>query len=165
MLPCHFCCLAPCSHGWWYYDGSCYALVTEPVAWSTATKNCEYMNSVLVEVGSLAENTFLHSLAKWTGLNVWIAYHYVDAVGGFQWQSSQQNRSFNHWENHIIAQSGYCAALRSSADGQWTTILCDSLRQYICKSGGLTSIMLFIFYDALYRSRLSHHVVLCREEK
>ena len=105
------------------------------------------MNSVLVEVGSLAENTFLHSLAKWTGLNVWIAYHYVDTVGGFQWQSSQQNGSFTLWENHIVAQSGYCAAFRSSAGGQWTTIPCDSLRLYICKSGELISMSVIVSFS------------------
>ncbi|XP_061470472.1 hepatic lectin-like [Rhineura floridana] len=128
LFPC-----GPDTRQWEYFNGKCYYFSLEKTSWMRAKDQCNYRNSKLVVVDSMAEQNFLQTRTRndryWMGLND------RDMEGQWQWiDGSNYNEGFMYWkpgEPNNDQSNEHCAHLWSS--GEWNDVYCTYLCYYVCE--------------------------------
>ena len=117
-----------CAQAWEYFDGSCYKIASESLAFASARNSCVAQGADLVKISSEEENTFLTEKASdeaWIGLE-------RAQNDPFYWQDGS-NVSFKKWKDGLPG-SNACVVL--DVNGTWRDSHCSfTPNKYICERG------------------------------
>ena len=116
-----------CPQVWKYFDGSCYKVVSESLAFTAARNSCVTQGADLVKISSSSENTFVGDEASgvaWIGLKKAPDnfYHWTDGL----------KSSFSNWVAGVRTDD--CVVM--DTNGTWQSSPCSTTpSKYICEQG------------------------------
>ncbi|XP_056005498.1 uncharacterized protein LOC130050218 isoform X3 [Ostrea edulis] len=139
-----------CASDWTPYDKNCYRLYTSTKSWTEAFIACQSVGSILVDIESASEQTFLQNFVS-GGPSVWIGASDSATEGQWRWYSSPQSWVFINWDSGEPNdfQNEDCIEFRSS--GKWNDLPCDRKLAYVCKQSNMLS-----FCDSTWSTRNGH---------
>ncbi|XP_042204150.1 macrophage mannose receptor 1-like [Homarus americanus] len=132
-----------CPQGWTHYKGKCYFASGLEATWRVAQDSCVSYNAraSLVSVSSQEENSFLvDSLIPKIGGNTWLGLTYDLLTSTWVWVDGRKN-DYTNWNIGEPLHEGEdrCVELLS-AQGKWTSLLCDNSRTFVCQLRAAHSI-------------------------
>lgn len=117
-----------CAQGWQYFDGSCYKIASESLAFASARNSCVAQGADLVKISSSEENTFVRDEASgetWIGLEKALD-------NSFYW-TDESRAFFTNWKDGSPG-SDDCAVM--DVNGTWRDSLCSfTPSKYVCEQG------------------------------
>ncbi|KAL9957163.1 hypothetical protein ACROYT_G038767 [Oculina patagonica] len=115
-----------CAQGWQYFDGSCYKIASESLAFASARNSCVAQGADLVKISSSEENTFVRDEASgetWIGLEKALD-------NSFYW-TDESRAFFTNWKDGSPG-SDDCAVM--DVNGTWRDSLCSfTPSKYVCE--------------------------------
>ena len=117
-----------CAQGWRYFDGSCYRIASESLAFASARNVCVAQGADLVKISSSQENTFIRDEASdetWIGLE--------KAQGGSFYWKDDSAVSYSNWKDGAPG-SDTCVVM--GVNGTWRDSPCSfTPSKYVCEQG------------------------------
>jgi len=122
-----------CPPGWRHEKSSCYFLCTEEKNWNDANGHCKSLNSNLVSIQSIEENSFLHDYVDckryWTG---------GCNVGGVWEWSDGSPFIFTHWDwlqpnDYPMSDSSLAGSWLGGSNDKWHDWKSYERAQFVCE--------------------------------
>lgn len=117
-----------CATGWQYFDGSCYKVMSQSLAFQSARNSCLTQGAELVKISSEEENAFVRNSV---GGEAWIGLEKAQD-GSFYWKDGSA-LSFTKWKGGLPG-SDSCVVME--VNGTWRNSVCSfTPGKYICEQG------------------------------
>ncbi|XP_072925516.1 uncharacterized protein [Hemitrygon akajei] len=127
------CSLTPCPGNWVRFNQSCYYFSTSSGNWHFAKQRCSMLDSHLLAINSVSEQTFIKKISVST--MYWIGLSDSAMEKNWQWEDGTSYDSTPHFwaidEPNDAFQNEDCAHL--DAKGQWNDNKCSIELQWICE--------------------------------
>ena len=127
--------ITECSTDWTQYGSYCYKAFQVEVNWDDARQECLDLNSDLVSVVNIAENSFINTaLLLDKKKRAWIGLSDKEKEDEFHWSDgTPYNFSIFSTSDIVNGRGANCVFLKN---GEWFEHSCSDKRQYICKKRG-----------------------------
>ncbi|XP_030055361.1 macrophage mannose receptor 1 [Microcaecilia unicolor] len=133
-----FCPDTSISDSWWVEDslvGISYQINSQAaLTWHQARQSCKQMNSELLSIVEVHEQTYLTGLTNRLGTALWIGLNSLNVNSGWQWSGNSPFRFLNWVPGYPTAEPRKtCVVLNPERNAKWENRACDQKLGYICK--------------------------------
>ncbi|VDI71170.1 versican core protein [Mytilus galloprovincialis] len=129
-----------CPSGWKMNENSCYFFSSiESANWNYAKSYCQRRSSMLAEVTTTSEMTFLWTNAKKHGKTFWLGGSDLAIEGVWVWTTSGQGFTVTDWHTRTIRESNNqdgnenCLTIHKELDFEWNDDKCSNDYRFICE--------------------------------
>ncbi|XP_022295727.1 perlucin-like [Crassostrea virginica] len=145
--------LGDCRDGWIKFQGSCYLFASDRASWPEAESFCWSMNSHLVEIETMVENTFVegelrtihahesHS-SNQNDVSYWLGGNDIETEGVFKWVKSDHTMTYTDWSpgQPDGLEGEDCMEMRGAFQYHWNDLPCNIPHHFICETPATTEV-------------------------
>ncbi|XP_052801869.1 C-type lectin domain family 17, member A-like [Mya arenaria] len=132
-------CNGQCPDGWLRHVDSCYHFSHDQESYTGAQAICHEMaeGSTLVEIETLAENSYLAHAADMRKLQYRIGLTDLAEEGIWLWSGSKEHATYFSWGpgepngRNSAGDEENCVVIETA--GTWHDVICHDFRHYICE--------------------------------